>query len=519
MRKSTVITALSVIAIVPMVLLAISINENKAEQKEINTTPQAKKVESTGIKKFESRSSEWGKYYQRQYDSYKQTKKSDKISDMLKENPALVVLWAGYGFSKDYNAPRGHYYMLEDNINTLRTGGPVDAMTGPMPTACWTCKSTDVPRLIDKIGELDYFTGKWARHGSEISNSIGCGDCHDNETMKLTLTREFLKRGLDAEGSLKAADATHQDMRSLVCAQCHSEYYFKKTEWTDKNGEKKTAGVVTFPWDNGFSVEAMEKYYDDISFVDWTHKVSKTPMLKAQHPGYEIYKTGAHGLNNVACADCHMPYVREGGVKYSSHNVGSPLDHMTNTCLNCHNEEEKAFKDRVARKLERKTELNKTAMDVIAKAHLEARKAWEVGATEAEMKEIQQDIRHAQWRWDYSIASHGSFFHAPEETLRILGSAINKGQEARVKLRAVLAKYNAGEYAAPDFSTKEKAQEVIGLPYQKLVDEKMTFLNGLRKEWVEQQKAKGLYDPAAWEGMIFNTSYAPAPTLADMEKK
>ncbi|MBW2484166.1 MAG: ammonia-forming cytochrome c nitrite reductase [Deltaproteobacteria bacterium] len=519
MRKSTVITALSVIAIVPMVLLVISINENKAEQKEINTTPQAKKVESTGIKKFESRSSEWGKYYQRQYDSYKQTKKSDKISDMLKDNPALVVLWAGYGFSKDYNAPRGHYYMLEDNINTLRTGGPVDAMTGPMPTACWTCKSTDVPRLIDKIGELDYFTGKWARHGSEISNSIGCGDCHDNETMKLTLTREFLKRGLDAEGSLKAADATHQDMRSLVCAQCHSEYYFKKTEWTDKNGEKKTAGVVTFPWDNGFSVEAMEKYYDDISFVDWTHKVSKTPMLKAQHPGYEIYKTGAHGLNNVACADCHMPYVREGGVKYSSHNVGSPLDHMTNTCLNCHNEEEKAFKDRVARKLERKTELNKTAMDVIAKAHLEARKAWEVGATEAEMKEIQQDIRHAQWRWDYSIASHGSFFHAPEETLRILGSAINKGQEARVKLRAVLAKYNAGEYAAPDFSTKEKAQEVIGLPYQKLVDEKMTFLNGLRKEWVEQQKAKGLYDPAAWEGMIFNTSYAPAPTLADMEKK
>jgi nitrite reductase (cytochrome c-552) len=502
-----------------MVLLAISINENKAEQKEINTTPQAQKVESTGIKKFESRSSEWGKYYQRQYDSYKQTKKSDKISDMLKENPALVVLWAGYGFSKDYNAPRGHYYMLEDNINTLRTGGPVDAMTGPMPTACWTCKSTDVPRLIDKIGELDYFTGKWARHGSEISNSIGCGDCHDNETMKLTLTREFLKRGLDAEGSLKAADATHQDMRSLVCAQCHSEYYFKKTEWTDKNGEKKTAGVVTFPWDNGFSVEAMEKYYDDISFVDWTHKVSKTPMLKAQHPGYEIYKTGAHGLNNVACADCHMPYVREGGVKYSSHNVGSPLDHMTNTCLNCHNEEEKAFKDRVARKLERKSELNKTAMDVIAKAHLEARKAWEVGATEAEMKEIQQDIRHAQWRWDYSIASHGSFFHAPEETLRILGSAINKGQEARVKLRAVLAKYNAGEYAAPDFSTKEKAQEVIGLPYQKLVDEKMTFLNGLRKEWVEQQKAKGLYDPAAWEGMIFNTSYAPAPTLADMEKK
>ena len=502
MKKPTIVTIVAVAVIVPMALLAISINENKAEQKSLSTVPP--------IKKLEPRSSEWGKHYQRQYDSYRQTRKSDKITDMLKEYPALVVLWAGYGFSKDYNAPRGHYYILEDNINTLRTGAPVDGKTGPMPTACWTCKSTDVPRLIDKIGELDYFTGKWARHGSEISNPVGCADCHDNETMRLTITRDYLNRGLDAEGSLKAADATHQDLRSLVCAQCHSEYYFKKTKWTDKNGEEKTAGVVTFPWANGFSVEAMEKYYDERNFVDWTHKVSKTPMLKAQHPGYEIYKTGAHGLNDVACADCHMPYIREGGVKYSSHDVGSPLDHMANTCLNCHSEDEKTLKDRVARKLERKNELSKTAMDVIAKAHLEAGKAWELGASEEEMKGILQDIRHAQWRWDYSIASHGSFFHAPEETLRILGSAINKGQEARVKLRGVLAKYNAVGYAAPDFSTKEKAQKVIGLPYDKLVDEKMAFLNGLRKEWVQQQMKKGLYDPKAWEDMPLNTSYAPA---------
>jgi nitrite reductase (cytochrome c-552) len=495
MKKTTVLTIISVAAIVPMALLAISINGNKAEQKTITTAAHAAQPKGDivpQIKKFESRSSEWGKYYQRQYDSYRQTRKSDKIDDMLAKNPDLIVLWAGYGFFNDYNAPRGHYYILEDNINTLRTGGPVDAVTGPMPTACWTCKSPDVPRLIDEMGELDYFTGKWARHGSEISNPVGCADCHDHETMRLTITRDFLNRALDAEGSLKSKDATHQDLRTLVCAQCHSEYYFKKTKWTDKNGEEKTAGVVTFPWDNGLSAEAMEKYYDDRNFVDWTNKISKAPMLKAQHPGYEIYKTGVHGLNNVACADCHMPYVREGGVKYSSHNVGSPLDHMANTCLNCHSEEEKAFRDRVARKLERKEELNKTATDILARAHLEAGKAWELGATEAEMKDILQDIRHAQWRWDYSIASHGSFFHAPEETLRILGSAINIGQEARVKLRAVLAKHNAGDYAAPKFSTKKEAHQFIGFPYKKLVDGKM------------------VYDPKAWEDMKLNTSYAPA---------
>ncbi len=505
MKKPTTLTVVSAIAIVALILLALSINKNKAEQKAMNAVAINSVAE---IKEFESRSSEWSKYYPRQYNSYMQTNKSDKIDDLLKKDPALVIMWAGYGFAKDYNAPRGHHYILEDNINTLRTGGPTDDKTGPMPTPCWTCKSPDVPRYMNENSEMDFFTGKWARLGSEIVNPIGCADCHNNETMELTLTRPHLVRAMDNEGSLPFADATHQDKRSLVCAQCHSEYYFKKTEWTDKSGNKKMANVVTFPWDNGFTVEDMEKYYDDIDFKDWTHKISKAPMLKAQHPGYEIYITGAHGLNKVACADCHMPYTREGSVKYSSHNVGSPLENMANACMTCHRGTEQELRDTVARKLERKAELNSTATGVIGKAHLEAGKAWELGATKEEMQDILQDIRHAQWRWDYSIASHGSFFHAPEETLRILGSAINKGQEARLKLRIILAKYNAANYVAPDFSTKEKAQKIMGLPYQKLVDEKMHFQDNLRKEWIEEAKQKGLYDSKAWEGMKFKTSYS-----------
>ena len=240
MKKSTVLVILSVLVLVPMVLLTMSIKENKAEQRAINAVP--------AIPDNETRASEWGKHYQRQYDTFMQTRKSDEISDVLKDDPAIVILWAGYAFSKDYNKPRGHYYALEDNINTLRTGSPVDSKTGPQPTACWTCKSPDVPRLIKRDGEMEYFTGKWAKYGDEVVNPIGCADCHDNKTMQLTLSREYLKRALDAEGSLKTTDATHQDMRSLVCAQCHVEYYFKKTEWEDK-GEKKTAAVVTLPWE------------------------------------------------------------------------------------------------------------------------------------------------------------------------------------------------------------------------------------------------------------------------------
>jgi nitrite reductase (cytochrome c-552) len=498
MKKSTLITVLCVLVLVPMVLLAVSIKGNKAEQKIINATPE--------IKQFEPRSAEWGKYFPRQYDSYMKTKKSDEIKDVLKADPALVVIWAGYAFSKDYNAPRGHFYMLEDNLNTLRTGAPVDNKTGPLPSACWTCKSPDVPRLINKIGELDYFTGTWARFGGEVVNPIGCADCHDNKTMKLTVTRDFLKRALDAEGSMPFADASHQDMRSLVCAQCHAEYYFKKTKWDDK-GEEKTAAVVTFPWDNGFAAEDMEKYYDDIAFSDWTHALSKTPMLKAQHPDFETFITGVHGKNNLSCADCHMPYVREGGVKYSNHKVGSPLDDIQNTCLNCHKGTEKEFRATVARKLERKNELSQAAMNVLAKAHLEAGKAWELGATEAEMAPILLDIRHGQWRWDFSIAAHGAFFHAPEETLRVLGSAINKGQDARVKLRTVLAKYGAATFEAPDFSTKEKAQAIIGLPFDKQVEEKNQFINGLKEEWFKDGAEKGIYDPKSREGMILKTSF------------
>ena len=302
------------------------------------------------------------------------------------------------------------------------------------------------------------------------------------------------------------ADVTHQDMRSLVCAQCHVEYYFKKTEWDDK-GEKKMAAVVTLPWEKGFTPENMEEYYNSYGFTDFTHKLSKTPMLKAQHPGYETFKTGVHARNGLACADCHMPYVREGGVKYSSHKVGSPLDNIGNTCLNCHKGTEQEFREEVKVKLARKDELARQATAVIAKAHLEAAKAWELGATEEEMKPAQQDIRSAQWRWDFAVASHGAFFHAPEEILRTLANAIKMGQDARLKLRVVLAKHNAADYEAPEFATKEAAQQHIGIDMAKEISEKKTFLNTLKQEWYKKAEEKGVYDPASRKDMVLKTSY------------
>ncbi|MDR3090200.1 MAG: ammonia-forming cytochrome c nitrite reductase [Desulfobulbaceae bacterium] len=501
MKKSYAVLGISLTAIVAMGLLAGSINGKEEERKAINQSPV---VKENGV---EARNEEWARYFPREYDSWKMTEKSDKIDDLLKAKPQLVILWAGYGFAKDYNAPRGHFYSVQDVTNTLRTGAPVSPVTGPQPTACWSCKSPDVARVITEKGEKEFFTGKWARLGSEIVNPIGCADCHDSKTAALTLSRPYLTRGLEAMG-VQAANVSHQDMRSLVCAQCHSEYYFKMTKETGADGQEKITNTVTFPWKNGFKGEDIEAYYDGIEFSDFTNTLSKTPIIKAQHPDYELFTTGIHARRGLSCADCHMPYQQEGAVKYTNHTIGSPLDNVANTCLTCHQETEAEFKKTVAMKLERKEELQKVAMDTLAKAHLEAAKAWESGASPDEMKAALQDIRHGQWRWDYSIATHGSFFHAPEETLRLLASANQLGQEARIKIAAVLAKHGVVGYEAPDFSTKEKALALIKLDLAKDIAAKQQFRSGLAKEWEKEAIEKGLLNPASRQGMSNKTSYS-----------
>ena len=495
MKKYTIILVISIVAIGLMSALLASIDEKKTEQAQLEQFPK--------IDRWETKNEEFRKHYPRQFDSWKETKHSDEIEDMLKKYPELVVLWAGYGFAKDYNAPRGHIYAIEDNRNTLRTGAPKDEKTGPMPTACWTCKSPDVPKIMEEEGDLEYYTGKWAKYGSDIINPIGCVDCHNPETMELEVNREYLDTGLKAADEKALDDATQQDMRSMVCAQCHVEYYFKKTPLADG----KKAAVVTLPWGEGTSVEDMEKYYDNLEFKDWTHKISKTPMLKAQHPGWEMWKTGAHGRNNVSCADCHMPYTQEGSIKYTDHKIGNPLENMDKSCMNCHRTSEESLLANINKKRERKDELHEKAMKAISAAHLEAGKAWDLGATKEEMAPVLKDIRHAQWRWDYAVASHPAFFHAPEETLRVLGTALHKAGDARIKLAKILAKYGEADYKAPEIKTKEQAQEIIGLPFDKLVEEKMKFREGLMEDWKKEAEEKGIYNPESTKGIEDKTSY------------
>ena len=122
-------------------------------------------------------------------------------------------------------------------------------------------------------------------------------------------------------------------MRTYVCAQCHVEYYFK--------GDHK---VLTFPWSKGLKIEEIEKHYDEYGFKDWTHDETGAPMLKIQHPEFEMWSTGLHARSGVACADCHMPYMREGAVKVSDHWVRSPLVNINQACQTCHKQDEQELK-------------------------------------------------------------------------------------------------------------------------------------------------------------------------------
>jgi nitrite reductase (cytochrome c-552) len=444
---------------------------------------------------FEPRNDVWGENFPREYQSYLQTSDTmfrskyngARTIDMLEVDPRLVVLWAGYGFSKDYNQGRGHYFAIDDMQNTLRTGGPVGERKSPMPNTCWTCKSPDVPRLMNELieengdfqaGVAAFYAGSWEEKGHEIVNPIGCGDCHDAETMNLRISRPALIEAFNRMGK-DITKVSHQEMRSLVCAQCHVEYYFDK---------KKVEGspYLTFPWDNGFSAEAMETYYDDIEFSDWTHKISKAPMLKAQHPGYETFMTGIHAERGVSCADCHMPYKSEGGLKYTDHHIQSPLNNVSNSCQVCHREETMTLMKNVYDRQDKIIENRDKLERLLVRAHVEAGKAWEIGASDKQMEEILMDIRHAQWRWDYAAASHGGSFHAPLEIGRVISSGITVGQEARIKLARLLATLGHNqEVPYPDISTKEKAQEFIGLDMNKLESEKEEFLTKTVVDWMK----------------------------------
>lgn len=431
-----------------LAILGASILERRGEAK--------RQLPLEPIAQFETDAGKWAANYPREYDRYKLMENSETHTkyggsfprDYLEETPANVILFAGYGFAKEYRQARGHVHAIEDVSSTKR-------LKSDTPATCWTCKSPDVPRLMAEMGPQKFYAHTFNELKEEVKHPIGCLDCHEPNTMKLRVSRPALREAFEAQGK-DIDQASHQEMRTLVCAQCHVEYYFKKK-----------GDYLTFPWAKGTQIEQIEEYYEDRAkkdefTADWTHAISKAPMLKMQHPDYEIYSTGIHAYRGVSCADCHMPYRTEGGVKFTDHYIQSPLLNIANSCAVCHRWSEGEIRQRVESIQDKVREGRVRAEDAVSKAHLDIAAAMQAGAKDEELKEVRQLVRRAQMRWDFVAANNGMGFHSPQECLRILNAAVDLAGQCRIECARILAKHGVTEPVNyPDYGTKDSASKIL----------------------------------------------------------
>jgi nitrite reductase (cytochrome c-552) len=211
-------------------------------------------------------------------------------------------------------------------------------------------------------------------------------------------------------------------MRTVVCGNCHVEYYFK--------GDGK---YLTFPWAKGTDIHQIISYYEESGFKDWEYPDAKTPMLKAQHPEFEFFTAGSTHYNaGVSCADCHMPYVSDGAAKYSSHDVHSPLLNAEAACGQCHTDTEYV----VGRVNEIQEQVATTKQDT-EDAIIDAINAIKLAAANpnadaALLDQARSLHRKAQFMWDFVSAENSTGFHNPEYALKILAESTNLARQAQM---------------------------------------------------------------------------------------
>ena len=374
----------------------------------------------------------WGQNFPMHYDRFMMTQTnygetpyggSEPYSN-LERYPAMVRLWAGYAFSIQHNEERGHYYAQSDQAESER----VEIVN--QPGACINCHAAEAPQMIAAMGWEEFNHTPYNDLVDDMHTGSSCSDCHEPDTMALRITRPALLNALEVRG-IDIEQATRQEMRTYVCAQCHVEYYFL--------GDNK---VLTFPWSQGLAIDDIEDHYEQYGFTDWTHAETGAPMIKIQHPEFEMWSTGIHARSNVSCADCHMPYIREGGIKISDHWVRSPLTNLNNACQTCHNISEDELYDRVLTIQNNTAELLRSSEEAIVDAIDVLVAAREAGATDEDLAEAQQLHRAAQLRWDFVSSENSTGFHSPQESARVLAHSIDLARQAELQATLVLQRLN-----------------------------------------------------------------------------
>jgi nitrite reductase (cytochrome c-552) len=446
-NRSTIFIAAALASLVAVGGLALLVNI--MEKKEEGKNPFFRVVELTDDIDDPA---VWGKNFPIQYDGYKRTvdqvrtryggsealprtptlvdPRASLSQSKIEEDPRLKTMWAGYAFAIDFREERGHAYMLDDQTFTGR-------QAKPQPGTCLNCHASmylaykkagdgDIVKGFEKLNPLPYPEAR-----KQVNHPVTCIDCHDSQTLELRITRPAFMEGIRA---LKASqgvadydvneDATRQEMRSYVCGQCHVEYYFK--------GDEKR---LVYPWAKGNRVDDIAAYYEEVGHKDWVHAITDAPVLKAQHPEFEMWSQGIHARSGVACADCHMPYERVGAHKVSDHHVRSPLLNINKACQTCHRWPENEMKARVEQIQARTFELRNLAMDALMQLIDDIAAAKAAGVPVTQLDEARAFQRKAQFYLDFVEAENSTGFHAPQEAARVLGNSIDLSRKGQLAAR------------------------------------------------------------------------------------
>jgi nitrite reductase (cytochrome c-552) len=418
--------------------------------------PKPEPVKTYSIADGDYDPANWGKAYPLEYDYWLKTKDpkpagkskykkgwdTDLVTyDKLSEFPYMPLLFNGWGFGVEYNEPRGHYYMVIDQLEVdpsrLKAGG-----------ACLTCKTPFAPKLMKEMGEK-YFSDPYLDVHAKIPKEfqrmgVTCIDCHNNKDMTPQLSRWTLQNAMKDIGK-DPVTLTRQESRSAVCAQCHVTYIVAKTP----EGKSKS---VFFPWQGSkpgdISIENIVKVLksDPVAHGEWTQSVTGFKVGFIRHPEYEFFtKESVHAKANVACADCHMPYTRVGANKISDHDVTSPMKKEMKACQQCHSQSPDWLRDQVVAIQDRTVSMmNRSgyACAVAAKLFEITHKAQKDGkAIDPALYEKAKDLYYeAFYRVIFIGAENSIGFHNPSEAGRICTDATAMANKSEGLLRQALAK-------------------------------------------------------------------------------
>ena len=421
--------------------------------------PKTEPVRPVKIADGEIDPAEWGKAYPINYELWKKTEEptpvgkskykrgfdADRITyDKLSEYPYMALLYNGWGFGISYFESRGHAFMVKDQIE----GDPSRTKPGGI---CLYCKTAYGPKFEKELGTTELGKKSYKETHAMIPEKhkelgVACIECHDNKDMSLSIA---VRERVMVDGALKYLGVdpkklTRQEMRSIVCAQCHSTYILQR----DKDMKPVK---LFFPWQGskwgGISVENVIKVLrSDPSYGEWKQGVTGFKMAYVRHPEFELFSDNSvHWKAGASCADCHMPYTKVGRAKASDHRVTSPLKNDLKACQQCHTESAEWLKGQVVAIQDRVVSLmlrSGYATATVAKLFEKVHKAQEAGKTidKAFYDKAKDYYEEAFYRTNYIGAENSVGFHNPTEAVRILGDSVAFAGKAEALLRQALAK-------------------------------------------------------------------------------